>query len=86
MRIKNELNKPNLVKCFGPRLRLWTWTLDFVTGPSFSMNKKIKWMKQIISIEHITQTAFLDQAKPNNKNTAVWFQTTIMCLLYSSLI
>ena len=28
--------KPNLVKCFGPRLRLWTWTLDFVPGPSFS--------------------------------------------------
>ena len=29
--------KPNLVKCFGPRLRLWTWTLDFVPGPSFSL-------------------------------------------------
>ena len=29
--------KPNLVKCFGPRLRLWTWTLDFVLGPSFSI-------------------------------------------------
>ena len=28
--------KPNLVKCFGPRLRLWTWSLDFVPGPSFS--------------------------------------------------
>ena len=33
--------KPNLVKCFGPRLRLWTWTLDFVPGPSFSKKKKV---------------------------------------------
>ena len=31
------VGKPNLVKCFGPRLRLWTWTLDFVPGPSFSI-------------------------------------------------
>ena len=31
------VGKPNLVKCFGPRLRLWTWTLDFVLGPSFSI-------------------------------------------------
>ena len=30
------VGKPNLVKCFGPRFRLWTWTLDFVPGPSFS--------------------------------------------------
>ena len=29
--------KPNLVKCFGPKLRLWTWTVDFVPGPSFSI-------------------------------------------------
>ena len=33
------VGKPNLVKCFGPRLRLWTWTLDFVPGPSFSIFK-----------------------------------------------
>ena len=32
-RVKTE----NLVKCFGPRLRLWTWTLDFVLGPRFSI-------------------------------------------------
>ena len=31
------VGKPNLVKCFGPRLRIWTWTLDFVPGPSFSI-------------------------------------------------
>ena len=31
------VGKPNLVKCFGPRLHLWTWTLDFVTWPSFSI-------------------------------------------------
>ena len=30
------VGKPNLVKCFGPRLCLWTWTLYFVPGPSFS--------------------------------------------------
>ena len=38
--------KPNLVKCFGPRLRLWTWTLDFVPGPSFSIYNFLK------TIEH----------------------------------
>ena len=31
------VGKPNLVKCFGPKLRLWTGTLDFVPGPSFSI-------------------------------------------------
>ena len=28
--------KPNFVKCFGPRLRLRTYALMFVPGPSFS--------------------------------------------------
>ena len=31
------VGKPNLVKCFGPRLLLWTWTFDFGPGPSFSI-------------------------------------------------
>ena len=35
------VGKPNLVKWFGPRLRLWTWTLDFVPGPNFSIDKFI---------------------------------------------
>ena len=31
--------KPNLVKCFGPRLLLWTCVLWFCQGQAFQLNK-----------------------------------------------
>ena len=44
------VDKPNLVKCFGPRLRLWTWTLDFVSGPSFSIFcQQLKYLRILLS-------------------------------------
>ena len=39
------VGKPNLVKCFGPRLRLWT--LDFVLGPSFSIILFTRFLKNM---------------------------------------
>ena len=46
--------KPNLVKCFGPRLRLWTRTLDFVPGPSFSIKRIYKRDRDILNIPSTT--------------------------------
>ena len=60
------VGKPNLVKCFGPRLRLWTWTLDFVPGPSFSIVDVDSWWTSFkqYTTDNTNLTSWEDLADP----------------------